>query len=258
MYFNKWQKFFLVVIALCFITLMVLLVIDIKAENVTEELERIEEVDGLEETNEESPDAFAVAMNSKRDYLILVNERKPYEFGGKYDKMLQNDLIWVSDTDGVPTPVEKGAYLAFSMLKAELLNRFGINIELYSAYRTEEDQDWVYRHYTSIEGGEARNIALPGCSEHHTGLVIDFHVRRHGEWVCETEEMQTSDSYYEPIRELLADYGFIERYPAGKELITGIICEPNEIRFVGSSATAHKIMDDGLCLEEYLHEWAEG
>ena len=59
------------------------------------------------------------------------------------------------------------------------------------------------------------------------------------------EEEQGSD-------ESLADFGFIDRYPGGKEQITGFPSEPYEIRFVGSAEVAHAIMDNGLCLEEYI------
>jgi len=49
-----------------------------------------------------------------------------------------------------------------------------------------------------------------------------------------------------------ADYGFILRFPKGKESITGVIYEAWHFRYVGDTEIAHEIMDNNLCLEEYL------
>ena len=193
-------------------------------------------------------DAFSVALNPERDYLIVVNGWHPYEFGGEYDQLLQDDLIYVVDSYGNPTLVEKAAYLAFSMLKTELWNEHGITISLYSAYR---DYDEQARAYDDAEEGEAE-VAESLFSEHHTGLLIDFRIWQHGvEWYRETLADQLDDCFYEAIRGKLSKYGFIERYPLGKDDITGVLCQPSEIRFVGSVEVAQEIMNNGWCLEEY-------
>ena len=207
----------------------------------------------------EPEDAFSVAMNPERDYLVLVNEDHEYVFGGEYDQALQPDIIYASDCDVIPTPVEKGAYLAFDMLRTDLFRK-GFKIELYSAYRTKEDQEWVMEHFGNLEDWTEHNTVLPaGFSEHHTGLMISFVVwwpdeTNDGElaWCEETAERQAMYPELNIIRDTLADYGFIERYPAGKEDVTGVAFEPYELRFVGSSKVAHEIMDNDLCLEEYL------
>ena len=71
-------------------------------------------------------------------------------------------------------------------------------------------------------------------------------------WYTETAERQKTIPFFKLLHETLADFGFIDRYPAGKEDITGMPCLPYLIRFVGSSEVAHAIMDNGLCLEEYV------
>lgn len=205
------------------------------------------------------PDVFALGLNPERDYLILVNAEHEYEFDGSYDRDLLRDIIYVSDTEGVATPVEKGTYLAFSQLKQRLHEK-GIQIELYSAYRTKADQEWVYRTYGKKKGwSETNRVMEPGFSEHHTGLMVNFQVYWPDEngdyvWTTETAERQKEIPELVTIRDNLADFGFIERYPVGKEDITGVPCEPYEIRFVGSSDVAHEIMDNNLCLEEYLEK----
>lgn len=203
-------------------------------------------------------DNFSIAINEHRDYLTIVNDNYPYEFGGTYDKLLQDDIIYVADCYGEPTPVEKAAYLAFSELQADLFSQ-GIEIALYSAYRTESDQQWVYDTYANLEGwGETNRVLKPGFSEHHTGLMIEYVVWYNGgdatdewQWTTVTAE-RAKDPYYQAIWDTLAKYGFILRYPDNSEESTGMPYEPYELRFVGSSAVAREIMNPGITLEEYL------
>lgn len=207
----------------------------------------------------EEEDQFAVAMNPERDYLIVVNDGHEYEFGGDYDRLLQPDIVYASDCDGFLTPIEKATNAAFSLLKQHLFTE-GFTIELYSCFRTKDDQEWVYEHYNNLKDwSEANTVMRPGFSEHHTGLTLSFVVLWPSEeypgtdvWTEETAEVQAKYPELRQIHEALADFGFIDRYPAGKEDITGVMPEPYEIRFVGSSKIAHEIMDNGLCLEEYL------
>lgn len=207
----------------------------------------------------DSQDAFAVGINPSRDYLILVNDANPYVFGGSYDQALQPDIIYVSDCYGDPTAIEKGTNTAFTMLKQHLVEQ-GIYIELFSGYRTEPEQQWVYDYYGNLEGWKETNkVAEAGFSEHHTGLLLNIVVYwpEIEDWATITPERIAENpeffgTAYYAIRDALADYGFIERYPAGKEEVTGYPSEPYEIRFVGYSPVAHAIMDNGLTLEEYL------
>lgn len=206
----------------------------------------------------ENPDSFAIGLNPERNYLIMVNEANEYEFGGDYDTTLQDDLIYVADCYGIPTPVEKGANLAFTMLKQKLLAEDDIRIELYSAYRTKEDQQWVFDNYGNMEGwSETNRVMEPGFSEHHTGLMIEIVIWAEDEngdmvWMTETPERQADHPEFAKVHQRLADFGFIERYPEAKTDITGVPYEPYEIRFIGSAGLAHGIMDNELCLEEYL------
>jgi len=94
-----------------------------------------------------------------------------------------------------------------------------------------------------------REIAIPGTSEHSTGLAVDIVVLSH----------QTLDEDFEKtegfkwLSENAQKYGFILRYPKNKEEITGIKYEPWHYRYVGEE-NAKKINEQGICLEEYLAE----
>ena len=92
-----------------------------------------------------------------------------------------------------------------------------------------------------------QTIQLPGCSEHETGLAID--ITRKGVW--KTDPAFDGTKEFAWLTKHAHEYGFILRYPQGKEASTGISYEPWHWRYVGT-AEAKKIKDSGLCLEEYL------
>ncbi|MBR2725975.1 D-alanyl-D-alanine carboxypeptidase family protein [Candidatus Saccharibacteria bacterium] len=191
-------------------------------------------------------------LNPELDYLIIVNEDYPYDFDGYQAQILKESLIEAPDVYGEATKIERATYIAFTKLQAALAEQ-NVIIGLYSAYRTWEDQQWVCDHY-----GNINSVMPPGYSEHHTGLVINFLVWHQfpGEakpiWGTISAERRDSVPEFQVIYDTLADYGFIERYPANKEYCTGVPCKPYEIRFVGDSDTAHMIMDNDYTLEEYL------
>lgn len=85
-------------------------------------------------------------------------------------------------------------------------------------------------------------ILPPGTSEHNIGLAMD---------ICNTYDSFANSKEYAWLTKNAYKYGFILRYPKGKEDVTGIVYEPWHWRFVGIEY-AKKIRDSGLCLEEYL------
>ena len=203
-------------------------------------------------------DGFASALNPRRDYLIVVNDNSPFDWTSDYYFYLQQDCVVVADVyDGDPIYVEKAAYLAFTMLQHDLYQQ-GMVVGLYDAYRSFKTQEAVAAYYGNLEGwSETNKTFQPGYSEHHTGLLLNVMIwysedGEHYEWYTESAERQETIPYFKLLHERLADYGFIDRFPKGKEEWTGAPSEPYEIRFVGSSEVAHEIMDNGLCLEEYL------
>ena len=101
-------------------------------------------------------------------------------------------------------------------------------------------RDEAYREAT-------RTTMPPGCSEHETGLALDI-VSLDNQRLEEAQE-ETPENIW--LRENCWKYGFILRYPRGKEDITGIDYEPWHFRYVGRAA-AEEITRLGLTLEEYL------
>lgn len=124
------------------------------------------------------------------------------------------------------------------------------------AYRTREDQqtlmDDVIQNYEdegySLEEASSKAeqvIAKPGTSEHETGLAIDI--------AGDDDYDQDTDSVLEWMNSNAYKYGFILRYPSGKESVTGAEAENDHYRYVGKEA-AKVIHDQGICLEEYLSQ----
>lgn len=120
----------------------------------------------------------------------------------------------------------------------------GLKLFVKSGFRSYETQKRIYNNYVSRDGvAEAdRYSARPGHSEHQTGLGFDIN---------------KIDSSFEGTPEAIwlaancHKYGFIIRYPAGKESITGYMYEPWHIRYLGVEI-ATNVYNSGLCLEEYL------
>ena len=101
----------------------------------------------------------------------------------------------------------------------------------------------------AAEDKAATVVARPGCSEHNTGLAVDFECAE----FPDLDEGFKDTQAYEWLMAHCAEYGFILRFPQDKEAITGVIYEPWHYRYVGVEA-ATEIMRRGLCLEEYLEE----
>lgn len=119
-----------------------------------------------------------------------------------------------------------------------------------SAYRSHETQKTVYNRYVQKDGEAAANkySAKPGHSEHETGLAIDV---AGSSGKCAAEDCFGATKEAKWLAEHAADYGFIIRYPEGKESITGYQYEPWHLRYVGVD-TAKAIVKQGVTLEEYV------
>lgn len=127
----------------------------------------------------------------------------------------------------------------------------GYSIVAFSSFRSYDYQKDLYDKYVARDGKENadRYSARPGHSEHQTGLAFDVgEVGREDLWL-------TSAFGETPAGKWLANnthhYGFILRYPKGKESITGFMYESWHFRYLGVEL-ATKVYESGLTLEEYL------
>lgn len=202
---------------------------------------------------------------SAEEIIALVNAERDREFYDAPEKaqadghlMLVNkyyylepdfavDLVNMPAMYGaVGVQMERETYAAFlQMFQAAL--QAGVQLYVTSGYRGYNEQDEVYQSWVAQVGAEAAKnyAALPGFSEHQTGCAIDVFVPG-----------QTTTSFAaHPAAKWLAEnahfYGFILRYPNGKEQLTGYDYEPWHFRYVGAEA-ATEIFERRLTLEEYV------
>ena len=179
--------------------------------------------------------------------LLLVNDWNPLPAG--------------YDSDVTFSTVSGGKQVDSRIIDAvnRMLNdAAAYDLAVVSAYRPKEEQDILYwrkvkqytdKGYSDLEAQKVGGtiVKRPGFSEHNCGLAMD--VGGSGDYTLEQTFANTPA--YAWLIEHCADYGFILRFPEGKEDITGVIYEPWHYRYVGEEA-ARYIMDNDLCLEEYL------
>ena len=136
----------------------------------------------------------------------------------------------------------------------------GLSPLVCSAYRSQETQTRLYRNkisrlraagYTAEKAVQeaGRWVAVPGTSEHQTGLAVDLVAASYQ--ILDQKQEQTAEQKW--LMEHCWEYGFILRYPTDKSELTGIGYEPWHYRYVGKTAAA-AMHETGLCLEEYLQQ----
>lgn len=185
------------------------------------------------------------------NYQILVNK------DNRIPKDFHNCTEWVEvlDSEGQVCKIERVTYRHFEKLVSDFSKK-NIFIEVSSGYRSIQEQEELFLNGVQDLGIEkaTKLIAKPYYSEHHTGLAIDINIWKKGEKEflnnedTKEEILNKKKEEYQQIHEALKDYGFILRYPRGKEEITGYSYEPWHIRYVGSLA---KQIPDGETFEEY-------
>lgn len=174
--------------------------------------------------------------------LILVNP--DYAFESEPDELL------IPALDSAPE-------ILLQRCAATLLNRLMQEIHGWgsivpvSGWRSLQEQQQIWDDTLQESGPEytRKYVAVPGHSEHQTGLAIDLGLKQeHVDFICPDFP---DTGICKLFREKAAKYGFILRYPAGKEEITGIGHEPWHFRYVGIPH-AQIMTENGLTLEEYM------
>lgn len=183
------------------------------------------------------------------DVLVNRNNNLP-------DTYVPSDLIKLTEVPTVLSNPEvnqlrEPAYEALKNL-FQGAKEDGFDLYARSGYRSYNTQVSLYSSYVANHGQAAADTfsAKPGQSEHQTGLSMDI--------TCEAMNFQLDDTFGETeegkwISENAHNYGFIIRYPKGKEDITGYMYEPWHIRYLGVEL-ATDVYESGLTLEEYFEQ----
>lgn len=175
---------------------------------------------------------------SEFSYTMLVNKYNKLD-----DNFVPTDLTELTKCSGKKQYLAGEAKLAYDELCDASL-KDGMHLGITSSYRSHEDQEDTYDEEVRKKGKEYADeyVAQPGFSEHETGLTIDvksteaspFRITKEYQWMLE-------NAY---------KYGFILRYPKGKETKTGYEAEEWHFRYVGKEIAAY-IQENDITYEEY-------
>lgn len=193
-------------------------------------------------------DAVQVVANPE-DTAVLVNKKLMLPPDYKPSDLEEPNVPFIFSEKDEKRLMRKEAAEALEKLFAKA-REDGVHLAGVSAYRSYETQKWLFDYYVRTQGEEnARKYsAEPGHSEHQTGLAID--VSGIG-GKCAVEDCFADTPEAKWLAEHASRFGFIIRYPKGKESVTGYNYEPWHLRYVGTKLSL-EIAEKGLTLEEYL------
>lgn len=159
-----------------------------------------------------------------------------------------NEILIANKTYGLPESYAPGDLAgevkqAFDVLQKAAAKE-GLNLYISSGYRSYTRQENIYNNYVKQDGKDKADTysARAGYSEHQTGLCFDLNT-------IDDSFANTPESKW--LEKHAQEYGFIIRYPKGKENVTGYQYEPWHLRYLGTEL-AERVYESGLCLEEYL------
>lgn len=181
-------------------------------------------------------------VNNPNSMTVLVNKNN--QLLASY---VPSDLIQINNKYANENKfLRKEATLAFEKLSQDALE-LNYRIIAVSAYRDYDYQKELFNHYVETKG---LNYALDcsakaGFSEHQTGLSVDV------EGSNRDYDNFEKSMEFNWMKENAHKYGFIMRYPKGKEKVTGFKYEPWHYRYVGIKSATY-IYENNLTLEEYL------
>lgn len=183
--------------------------------------------------------------------LLLINAAHPLRTCGEPEAALM-ELAGLAGVRVLDAPIALESECAVKL--EALLEAAGAkdDIVVVSGYRTAAEQAAIYEQSLRDNGPvyTASYVALPGRSEHQSGLAVDVGERIEGELDFIAPSFPDHGRCL-AFKRLAAQYGFIQRYQEGKEERTGIASEPWHFRYVGAPH-ASVIERLGYCLEEYV------
>lgn len=224
------------------------------ADDILESQELQEETEsGMEETDGEeavATDDAEYRFDSSDWRLVLVNKQHPipedYEFTlGTITGSMQCDERIIDDL--------------LAMLQAA--KKEGVNLAICSPYRNLDRQENLFNKKIKLYMGQGMSymeaykiasqaVTIPGASEHQMGLALDIF----SDTYTSLDEGFADTEAGKWLAEHSCEYGFVLRYPKGKEYITSIEFEPWHFRYVGIEA-AYVMTRDNICLEEFWEKY---
>lgn len=199
----------------------------------------------------------ASAQPASAEYSTDIDDLNGYSVIVNKTRKLSPDYA-PADLESPDVPFAKGkprgqlrreaAQAYRSMQRAALAA--GIKFDFYSGYRDYAYQDRIYNNSIKVYGQAWATAysAPPGASEHQTGLAVDVSCAETRDQLDESFSATRAGAW---LAAHCPEYGFILRYPKGKEAATGYSYEPWHFRYLGR-ALARAVSESGLILEEFM------
>lgn len=196
-----------------------------------------------------SQPASSQQVSNPSDLTVLVNKKHNLPSNYVPPDLVKPNVPFSFKQDIPKRYMRKEAAQALENLFAKA-KEDGVELYGVSAYRPYATQVAIFNSNAKAEGKDKANqtSAIPGQSEHQTGLAIDVSSKNMN-FLLSEKFGETKEGKW--LAEHAADFGFIIRYPKGKESITGYSYEPWHIRYVGVD-NAKQIYEKGITLDEYL------
>ncbi len=177
---------------------------------------------------------------------MLVNKHYKLDEDFVPDDLVEFDQEYCNDE------VQEGnreAVVAFKNMY-EAAKKEGLGLVINSSYRSYQDQENICNTFKDLygEGYVTKYVALPGFSEHQTGLAFDIG--------STSSKVFAESKEYEWMKENAYKYGFILRFTKANAYITGFRSEPWHYRYVGKKVAKY-IYDNNISLEEYYAEFLD-
>ena len=177
---------------------------------------------------------------------MLVNKHYKLDEDFVPDDLVEFDQEYCNDE------IQEGnreAVVAFKNMY-EAAKKEGLGLVINSSYRSYQDQENICNTFKDLygEGYVTKYVALPGFSEHQTGLAFDIG--------STSSKVFAESKEYEWMKENAYKYGFILRFTKANAYITGFRSEPWHYRYVGKKVAKY-IYDNNISLEEYYAEFLD-
>lgn len=214
-----------------------------------EEQSPTNEPDPTEQPATEEPDQQQIEPDTDAESIsVIVNPNFKLPDNYEPEDLVYPDVRYIFEEKIEKRMLREEAAEALEKL-FEAAEVDGIYLAGVSGYRSQSTQAALFNRYVERDGYEKAKTysAEPGTSEHQTGLAIDV-TSSDGKCAAQDCFGGTVEAIW--LENNAADYGFIIRYPKGKEDITGYKYEPWHLRYVGVEL-AQQIDEEGLTLEEY-------
>ncbi len=204
---------------------------------------------------------YLASMLPKQNHNQVVDDPESVEvFVSKANKLPDGyeppdlslcNVPGVREIEKKESMLREEAARALEKMFAAAMDEEGYTLYMISGYRSFEHQTGTYNSVKKAKGEEYANqfIAVPGHSEHQTGLAMDITNIDHMDDDHEKQLGTMPEGIW--LRENAHRFGFILRYPEGKEDITGYSYEPWHFRYVGVEL-ATEIYTKGVTLDEYM------